>query len=243
MIHLPDFAHSLIVSCQAPADSPLRDPSFLARMALAAEQGGARGIRADGVETVSLIRQTVTLPIIGILKTVQPPGGGVFITPTFKEAALLAESGADMIALDGTARPRPDGRSLRDQIARIHDELGLPVMADTDGVESAMYAEDARADVIGTTLAGYTGGTVPDEPSIDLVHALASRVDVPVIAEGRIWTRDDASAAILAGAWAVVVGTAITNPVYTAARFAHAIAEASTHQSRRSSHGGSRRRL
>ncbi len=214
---------SLVVSCQAPPDTPFRDPHLMALMAQAAELGGAKGIRAESAEDIAAIRAAVSLPIIGIRKTARPSGGGVFITPDFEAARPLAEAGADILAVDGTPRPRRDGRSLRELIDRIHGDLGLPVMADIDGIESAEYAQAAGADLIGTTLSGYTGGEVPDGADFELIRSLAAVIDRPIVAEGRIWTREDAIAAFDAGATTVVVGTAITNPTVITRRFVTAI--------------------
>lgn len=192
-------------------------------MAKAAETGGARGIRAEGAADIAAIRSAVSLPIIGIKKTARPSGGGVFITPDFEAAEPLAAAGADIIALDGTSRPRRDGRSLKELIERIHGELGLPVMADIDTVASAEYAQNAGADLIGTTLSGYTGGDIPDSADFALIRSLRALVDRPIVAEGRIWTREDAITAFDAGATTVVVGTAITNPFAITRRFVAAI--------------------
>lgn len=189
-------------------------PASMTLMAIAAESGGASGFRAEGAADIAAIRATTALPIVGIKKTSRSAGGGVFITPTFETAAEVAAAGADIIALDGTARPRPSGETLAGIIARIHDELGLPVMADVDSLESGLYAQAAGADVIGTTLSGYTAsGPTPDIPDVALVAALAASLDQPIIAEGRYWTRDDVAAAYAAGAFSVVVGSAVTNPM------------------------------
>jgi N-acylglucosamine-6-phosphate 2-epimerase len=128
-----------------------------------------------------------------------------------------------MVAVDGTPRPRPGGGTLREQIRRIHEELGVPVMADVDDVASGVAARAAGADVIATTLAGYTGGPVPDGPDVGLVAALVARLDCPVVAEGRYRSADDVRAAVGAGAYAVVVGTAITNPTAITTRLARAL--------------------
>lgn len=214
---------SLVVSCQAPQNTAFRDSNLMALMAKAAEAGGAKGIRAEGAADIAAIRSAVSLPIIGIRKTARPSGGGVFITPDFEAALPLAAAGADIIALDGTPRPRRDGRSLSDLIDRIHGELGLPVMADIDSVASAEFAQDAGADLIGTTLSGYTSGDIPDSADFDLIRSLKALVDRPIVAEGRIWTREDALTAFDAGATTVVVGTAITNPSAITRRFVAAI--------------------
>lgn len=208
---LPFPAGSLLVSCQARPDNPLHGPTPMSLMAAAAAAGGALGIRADGPADVAAIRSTVDLPIIGINKVGDP--GGVYITPTFEAATAVVEAGASMVAIDGTARPRPDGGTLAELISRIRTELGVPVMADVDNVVAGLAARQAGADVVATTLSGYTGGPVPDGPDVDLVAALVDRLDCPVLAEGRYRTPEHVRAAISAGAYAVIVGTAVTNPM------------------------------
>lgn len=207
------MAGGLIVSCQARADNPLYGPAFMAAVARAAEAGGAAGLRMNGPDDIRAACRVVSIPIIGLFKH-RHAQYVMEITPTFAEAAAIAAAGAAMIALDGTARPRPDGVSLGELITRIHNELGLPVMADCAGIEDGAAAEIDGADAVATTLSGYLDPAAPppDEPDLDLVSALADRLDVPVIAEGRIRTPAQARAALDRGAYAVVVGTAITNP-------------------------------
>jgi N-acylglucosamine-6-phosphate 2-epimerase len=209
---------SLVVSCQAAPGNPFFSPEAMALMARAAEAGGAGGIRANGVEDIAAIRAVTDLPIIGLNKLGDP--NGVFITPTFEAAIGLVAAGADLIALDGTLRPRPDSRSLRDQIRRIHDEFGVPVLADVDSLEAGLAARAAGADLIATTLSGYTSSAdnAAAGPAVELVRQLAAELDCPVIAEGRIRTPEDIRAVCEAGAYAVVVGTAITNPMEVTTR-------------------------
>jgi putative N-acetylmannosamine-6-phosphate epimerase len=207
----------LIVSCQALAHEPLHGTAFMAGMALAAQQGGACAIRANGPADIRAIRKAVPLPILGLFKDGDQ---GVYITPTFAHARAIARAGADVIALDGTGRPRPDGLSLSETIARIHGELGLPVMADIAGVADALAAIGAGADVVATTLSGYVPGSRKRiGPDLALVRRLARDAAVPVIAEGRIHTPAQARRALAAGAFAVVVGGAITRPHEITARF------------------------
>lgn len=203
----------LIVSCQARPDNPLHGPAFMAAMARAAAQGGAVGLRMDGPEDIQAARAAVNLPIIGIYK--RPYGDNpVVITPTFAEAKAVAEAGSAILAIDATSRRRPDGVPLPALIARIHDELRLLVMGDVGDLRDGVAAAEAGADLVATTLSGYLDPAVPppDEPDLDLVEALAPRVRVPVVAEGRIRSPAQARAALDRGAFAVVVGTAITNP-------------------------------
>jgi N-acylglucosamine-6-phosphate 2-epimerase len=216
-------AGALVVSCQAQPGNPLQAPESMALMARAAAAGGAGAIRANGPLDVAAIRAVTTLPIIGIHKQGDP--AGVFITPTLDAAAGIVRAGADLVAIDGTLRPRPGGQPLADQIRGIHDELGVAVVADVDGLESGLAALEAGADLVATTLSGYTDGEVPDWPDIALVRQLAGKLDCPVIAEGRIRTPEDVRAACEAGAYAVVVGYAITNPMDITARLVQAMAQ------------------
>jgi N-acylglucosamine-6-phosphate 2-epimerase len=214
-------ARSLVVSCQAKPGSPFRGPEPMALMARAAKAGGAGAIRANGPADIAAIRAVVDLPIIGIHKVGDPRG--VFITPTAEAAAEVVRAGADIVAVDGTARPRPDKRSLAEQIRFIHGELGVAVIADVDSVESGVAAREAGADFVATTLSGYLGGPVPAEPDVELVRMLAGKLDCPVIAEGRIRTPAHVIAACDAGAHAVVVGSAITNPMDITRRLIRAL--------------------
>lgn len=214
---------SVVVSCQAQRDSPLYGPGPMALMAQAAAAGGAAGIRANGPADVAAISAVVDLPILGINKT--GDRDGVYITPTFDSAAAVVRAGATAVALDGTARPRPDGGSLADLVARIHDELGVPVMADVDSVDAGRFARAAGADLVGTTLSGYTGdpgSAGADGPDLALVKALAGELDCPIVAEGRFWTREEVIAGFDAGAHTVVVGTAVTNPTAITRRLVEA---------------------
>lgn len=217
----------LVVSCQAYPGEPMRTPDTMCRVAEAAARGGAVGIRAQGLDDLRAIRTAVDLPLIGLWKD---GDGDVFITPTLEHAIAVAEAGAHVVALDGTSRPRPDGLDLTETIAAVHERTGALVMADCSTLEEGLAAQAAGADLVGTTLAGYTAYTTKgDGPDLPLVAALAARLDVPVIAEGRIHTPAQAASAIRAGAHAVVVGTAITHPTTITGWFAAAVAEPDHH--------------
>nr|WP_199085195.1 putative N-acetylmannosamine-6-phosphate 2-epimerase [Bosea sp. ASV33] len=212
---------SLAVSCQARADNPLHGPAFMAAMAQAAEQGGALALRANGPADIAAIRAVSRLPIIGILKR-WDDRFPVYITPDFASAEAIAAAGADIIALDATDRPR-DGEPLDRLIARIRDELGKPVFADCATLEDGVRAAALGASYIATTLSGYTPETEARKalgPDIALIEALAKTVSVPIIAEGRVEQPEQLELAFAAGAHAVVVGTAITNPREITRRFA-----------------------
>jgi N-acetylmannosamine-6-phosphate 2-epimerase/N-acetylmannosamine kinase len=216
----------LIVSCQAPDGDAFRHPECMARFAQAARDGGAAGIRANGVEDIRAIRQAVDLPVVAIAKRIWSDGR-ILITGVFEDAAELARNGAEMIAIDVTSRGQRFGALER--LARIKRELGVTVLADIATVEEAVAAEQAGADAVLSTMRGYTDETAHTtgfEP--DFIAQLVRAVKVPVIAEGRIGTPSEARAAIQSGAWAVIVGTAITRPSAITRRFADAVESART---------------
>lgn len=206
----------LIVSCQAPADSPLYEPKIIAAIAHAAILRGASGVRIDTPTHLSAVREELQkhfatpYPIIGLWKQTLP-GYEVYITPRFSDAAAVALAGADIIAIDATERERPPGESLSSLIQRIHDDLGKMVMADVDTITAAIAAEQAGADLVGTTLYGYTAATKNcSPPGFDLLAAMVKTLKVPVICEGGISAPAMAKKALEIGADAVVVGTDIT---------------------------------
>ncbi len=203
--------HGLIVSCQAPVDSPLHDPLVIAAMAQAAVNQGAVGVRIDTPAHVQAVRrQSPTVPIIGLWKQ-QLPGSEVYITPQFHHATAIASAGADIIAIDATLRERPGKETVDTLIAKIHDQLGKPVMADVDTIESAIAAAQSGADLVGTTLYGYTTSTKHlSPPGFDLLTQLVEQLNIPAICEGGIASPQMAQQALKLGAYAVVVGTAIT---------------------------------
>lgn len=219
----------LIVSCQASQGEPLAHPEHILAMSLTVLMGGACALRLEGVENVETVRKSTKVPIIGLtkihglnsLEMLQQ----VYITPTFEDAAALAAAGADIIALDATGRPRKDGMTLDKTINRIHFELNKPVWADCATKEDGIAAWKAGADIISTTLFGYTQETLTDDdsPGFELLRDLIETVNVPVILEGRIWHPDEVTSAFDLGAYAVVVGSAITRPHYITKRFVEAI--------------------
>jgi N-acylglucosamine-6-phosphate 2-epimerase len=216
---------SLIVSCQALEDEPLHGSNHMAAMAVAAKIGGAAGIRANGTNDIAAIRKAVDLPVIGLNKR-QIPGFDVFITPTLEDAVVVRLAGAEIVAIDGTARPRPDRRTLEQTIRELH-ALGALVMADISTFEEGIRAAEVGADYVSTTLSGYTPYSRQEEsPDYELISRLKSRLSVPVAAEGRIKCPREALLAIEAGADFVVVGGAITRPQLIAASFADEIKKA-----------------
>lgn len=216
--------HGLIVSCQAPNGSPLRQPTVMAAMARAAELGGAVGIRAQGVEDIAAIKAVVGVPVIGIYK-LPLDGFDILITPTLESAREIAAAGADIIALDATDRPRPDGLCPAEAIALYKRELGLPIMADISTLDEGIAAAAAGADIVATTMSGYTLYSPQQAaPDFDLISALAAHVQRPIIAEGRIADPADVRRAMDLGAHAVVVGTAITAIDWVTRRYVQALA-------------------
>jgi N-acylglucosamine-6-phosphate 2-epimerase len=201
----------LIVSCQAPADSPLHEPIVIAAMAQASVNQGAVAIRLDTPEHVKTVRQRLpSTPLIGLWKQ-QLSGFEVYITPQFHHAEAIAQAGADIIAIDATLRQRPGEETVETLIARIHNELGKLVMADVDTIENAIAAQKAGADLVGTTLYGYTTQTQHlSPPGFDLLREMVKQLEVPLICEGGISSPSMAQEALKLGAYAVVVGTAIT---------------------------------
>jgi len=216
------FYRRLIVSCQAREGEPFRDPDSMARFAASAVAGGAAAIRARGADDIRAIRRVVDVPILGIRKEMQNDGK-ILITPSIESARELIAAGADMIALDVTRRGQQFGALER--VRGIRQELGVPVLADIATLEEALAAARAGADFVLSTMRGYTDDTSSIR-SFDLafIEELVRRSPVPVIAEGRIETPEQASAALAAGAYAVVIGSAITRPVTIARRFADALA-------------------
>lgn len=199
----------LIVSCQALADEPLHSSQIMARMAIAAHEGGAVAIRANSPEDIRAIREAVNLPLIGLYKD---GSEGVFITPSVRHAVAIAEAGADIVALDATRRPRPGGDTLAQQIAAVHEQ-GKLVLADVSMLDEAVQAQELGADMAAPTLSGYTDYSPKLEgPDYALIQNMAQTLTIPVIAEGRIRTPEEARLALDYGAVAVVVGSAITRP-------------------------------
>jgi N-acylglucosamine-6-phosphate 2-epimerase len=222
--------HGLIVSCQPLPDEPrdpMRDTYVQARMALAASLAGAHGIRANGLADITAIREAVELPLIGLWK--DGPGSlaaNVIITPTTRHALAVANAGADIVAVDATARPRPGGETFEQIVTAVHRQTGALVLADVSTYQEALAAERAGADAVATTLSRIVGSPPATAgPDLELVVALAERLTVPVIAEGGYRTGEDVTRALDAGAHAVVVGNAATSPLWIIRRLVPVPAE------------------
>ncbi len=213
------FKGGLIVACQADDHEPLFGAHIMAAMAKSAQIGGALAIRASGLLDIAAIRLGVNLPIIGSQKT-DTPGYIVRITPTIESARQVAAAGADIIAVDATNRPHPDGLSIAERIKSIHRDTGRCVLADIASYDEGLAAEAAGADAVATTLSGYVHtAQLSLDPDFKLIAQLANRLKIPVIAEGRFTTPDQAAHALDLGAFAVVVGSPITRPQWITAQF------------------------
>jgi N-acylglucosamine-6-phosphate 2-epimerase len=210
----------LIVSVQAEADSPLNAPDAIALLSRVAVANGAAGIRAEGLARLGAVRRAVDVPLIGIVKRAYA-GFAPYITPSEREIAEAAAAGAEIIAFDATGRARPDARDTAAVVAAIHAR-GALAMADCATADDVRRAAAAGAEIVATTLCGYTGETRGTPlPALGLVRACAAS-GAFAICEGGIASPADVSAAFGAGAHAVVVGTAITNVDVLVRRFAAA---------------------
>lgn len=215
----------LIVSCQALPEEPLHSSFIMGRMARAAYEGGAAGIRANTVADILEIRRTVPLPIIGIIKEVYADCPDVYITPTMAEVDALADCGVEVIAMDATERTRPGGRSLEDFFSAVREKYPNQLfMADCSTVEEGLAAAKLGFDLIGTTLVSYTpytkGATLPP---LDVIEQLVKTCGKSVVAEGNLWTPEQLRRAMDLGILTAVVGSAITRPLEITKRFVAAL--------------------
>lgn len=212
----------LIVSCQALPNEPLylEEMSIMPLMAKAAILGGACGIRTNSYRDVSKIKETVSVPVIGLIKK-KYENFPQHITVGMDEIDDLVEAKADIIALDCTLRERHDGLTINEFIAKIKNKYpNILLMADISTLEEGINAYKAGVDFVGTTLSGYTPYTKNDPaPNFDLIKKLVESIPIPVIAEGRIHTPEQAKKMLELGAYAVVVGGAITRPLEITERF------------------------
>ena len=216
----------LIVSCQALPHEPLHSAFIMGRMALAAKEGGAYGIRANTKEDIAEIQTQVDLPVIGIVKR-DYEDSKVYITPTMKEINELMEVKPDIIALDATHSLRPGGRTLDEFYREIRKSYpGQLLMADCSTVEEALHADQLGFDFIGTTLVGYTDQSRNlkiESNDFEIIRRIVATVKHRVIAEGNINTPEKAKRVIELGAFSVVVGSIITRPQLITKSFAEAL--------------------
>jgi N-acylglucosamine-6-phosphate 2-epimerase len=191
-------------------------------MARAAQDNGAAGVRIQGVRNLEAVRKRVDIPIVGIIKR-QYEGFETYITPTLREVREVLDCGAEIVAFDATGRPHPGGTEIAALVAAVH-EGGALAMADCALPDDGVCAQAAGADILATTLTGYTKETEGHSlPAVDVVGAF-SQLGTFVICEGGIHSPDSGAAAMAAGADAVVVGTAITNVEWLVARYRGALA-------------------
>ena len=198
----------------------------MARLAVAAKQGGAKGIRANSVADIKAIKETVDLPIIGIIKQ-DYDDSSVFITPTLNEIKALLSVGVDIIATDATNRKRPNDEKIEDIVKYVRTHApDVALMADISSIDEAIEAEKLGFDCISTTLVGYTEeskGTSMADNDFAILKEMVESVSTPIIAEGQIDTPLKAAQSLENGAHFVVVGGAITRPQQLTKTFADAV--------------------
>jgi N-acylglucosamine-6-phosphate 2-epimerase len=218
MSHQPDaidvvqrLRGGLVVSCQAGPGHPLHGPATIARLARCAELGGATAVRVEGADDVRAVAAAVSIPVIGLVK-VRADGDRPYITPTYADCRALVEAGAGLVAVESTREYRADPGEFADLCARVHHELGTAVMADVSTAAEGRAAWRAGADLVATTLSGYTSDSDPTAgPDLELVERLVA-TGARAVLEGRVRRPEEVAQAFALGAWAVVVGSAITAP-------------------------------
>jgi N-acylglucosamine-6-phosphate 2-epimerase len=221
---LQDVQGKLIVSCQALPEEPLHSPFIMGRMALAAKMGGAAAIRAQGVEDINEIIGVTGLPVIGLIKR-NYTDSDIYITATLREVEELLTTKCAVVALDMTNRKRPGGIAVSKLVERVH-AAGRLVLADISTYEEGLKAAAIGADAISTTMSGYTPYSRQlAGPDVKLVQDLARELTIPVFAEGRINTPADVTLVMAAGAYAPIIGSAISRPQLITVNFAAAVKE------------------
>lgn len=216
----------LIVSCQALPQEPLHSSFIMGRMARAAKEGGAAGIRANTKEEIKEIQEVTGLPIIGIVKR-DYPDSAVYITPTMKEIEELMEVKPEIVAIDATGALRPGNVTLADFFHQIKEKYPeQKLMADCSTIEEALFADELGFDFIGTTMVGYTPqskGLKIEENDFEILRTILKKVKHPVIAEGNVNSPKKAKRVIELGSYAVVVGSSITRPQLITKGYAEAV--------------------
>lgn len=214
----------VVVSVQAMPSEPLYAESCMTAMMKSVVNGGAGALRVAGARDVKIAKKLFTLPVIGLTKPNVIPKNYkeiVYITPTVKDVIDLVQAGADIIATDATQRPRPNGEKLADLFKYVHINNRI-AMADISTLEEGIKAKEAGADILSTTLAGYTLESVNSpskEPDFELLKQLVETTKMPVVLEGRIWEPEQVNKAFELGAHCVVIGSAITRPQLITKRF------------------------
>ncbi len=214
--------NKVIVSCQAMPSEPLYKEECMIAMMQSVVKGGAGGLRVAGLRDVTNAKKLFDIPVIGITKPEVIPKNYkeiVYITPTISDALALVRAGADVVAFDGTQRPRKD--STLNEIIKYIKINNRVAMADISTVEEGLKAKEAGADILSTTLSGYTleSGDRGEGPDFELLEALVEQSGIPVALEGRIWTPEQVVRAFEIGAHCVVIGSAITRPQLITKRF------------------------
>ncbi|MET3290620.1 UNVERIFIED_CONTAM: N-acylglucosamine-6-phosphate 2-epimerase [Brevibacillus sp. OAP136] len=222
----------VIVSCQAVEGDPFYGSELMATMALAAEIGGAVGLRINSAPDIVSVKKKVSLPVIGILKR-RYANSLAYITPTIVEVEEVINAGADIVCIDGSGSIKPDGKTTEQFIQTIKERFDVPVMADVATAQEGVAAWRAGADLLATTLAGYEHYLQNPQnydpadnfrdPDYEIVRELSHQVSIPVLAEGRFWTPEQMIHAMELGAYSVVVGSAITRPQLITQRMARAV--------------------
>lgn len=216
--------NKVIVSVQAQDNEPLNKPEHLLAISQSVINGGAGGLRLCGIENIKVVSRHVNVPVIGLTKLEPTPINWlekVYITATMKDLKELVRANIEFVAIDGTNRPRADGSTLKEQILPLQKE-GKIVIADVSTFEEGKNAAELGAHMISTTLSGYTKETryrINEGPDFDLLSELVNSMPIPIILEGRIWEPMDVKQAFEIGAFAVVIGTAITRPHMITKRF------------------------
>lgn len=215
--------NKVVVSVQAMPSEPLYLEKCMVAMMKSVIKGGAGGLRVAGARDVKNAKHLFDVPVIGLTKPDVIPQNWkdiVYITPTLKEVISLVEAGADIIAFDGTERPRPNDCKLEDIIKYIKINKRL-AMADISTLEEGLRCAELGVHLISTTLSGYTSHSQQptDEPDFELLAELTKRTKIPVVLEGRIWEPDQVEKAFELGAHCVVIGSAITRPQLITKRF------------------------
>ena len=222
---MEELRHKLIVSCQALPDEPLHSDFIMARMAVAAKEGGASGIRANSVVDIAAIQKAVDLPIIGIIKR-DYEGADVYITATMKEVDELMTVRPNIIAIDATTSTRPNGESLKEFFQKAKEKYPDQLwMEDCSTIDEMLTADQLGFDFIGTTLVGYTKQSQGDKiesNDFEIIRKALSKLSHPLIAEGNIDTPDKVHRVLELGAYSVVVGSAITRPQLITKKFVEA---------------------
>lgn len=214
----PLLKGGLIVSCQAPAGTPIDDPAFIRAQALTVELAGANAIRAEGIENVRAVSAAVKVPVIGLVKAYSDTSD-VYITPRVEDVVNLVKAGASIVAVDATQRLRWNKQTLEEFFSEVKKLTDVQLMADIDSVENAQIAAKLGFDAVATTLNGYTDKPSSGLPNLELISEIVKTVDLPLVAEGGFATPAHFKNALKNGAWAVCIGTAITNPYVLTKQF------------------------